>query len=510
MFRTGGGKATHFSRGSRRSRHGLRAHDACADAGARGSVRMQRNVRQLPILRHGWLWLPRVLGGREGGLPAGALRGAGRGRGRLPQPVGVRRPPRAPAHALADPLHLRRLHRGGHERLPDCTGSSRRRRDSFTGLAEYRCTDCETGKFGVANCDDCMEDDAMYLSASAEAGDTTISTNKDTDLGGFTVSLGDSFTIAKCCCESASDHGTFTVAGVNAPGEYSISPLSMDFSQFDRVTRTCSSTDGVGYPTFFPCACGVYVCNANEKCDIDLNDGCGGCTPTGEPEPTPAPTVSARGDPHLVNLNGEHFDVNHGGEFTLLRIPQSTIKPAEVELKASILPEHGKPCTTYITEVELTGSWLGGKVLQVRSYLRSHADNETDKFLGLRVLDRTPGAPAGEAPWEKLSQWADTSYVVSEPQTKDGFGVTMSTAKWHSNKDAREDVPTVAGQVEIQMTNKLLSSEPTKFVIRQDLPRQEHLNLAVRRLSSLGRADVGGLLGFDTHPESLEDVTPEC
>merc|ERR1719162_2556808 len=48
------------------------------------------------------------------------------------------------------------------------------------------------------------------------------------------------------------------------------------------------------------------------------------------------------------------------------------------------------------------------------------------------------------------------------------------------------------------------------FVMRQDLPRQEHLNLAMRRLSALGRADVGGLLGFDPHPESLEDVTPAC
>jgi len=69
----------------------------------------------------------------------------------------------------------------------------------------------------------------------------------------------------------------------------------------------------------------------------------------------------------LVNLNGEHFDVNHGGEFTLLRVPQNTIKPAEVELKAFVLPEHGKPCTTYITEVELSGVWLDGKVVQVRS-----------------------------------------------------------------------------------------------------------------------------------------------
>jgi len=385
-----------------------------------------------------------------------------------------------------------------------CSGETRRRRTS-------ECDGCATGKFAVAGCDECMEDDAMYLTAGANVSDTRIYVNKDTDLGGFAVSVGDSITISKCCCESASDHGTFVITGAapTTPAlSFDIPALTMDFSQFDRVTKTCSSTDGVGYPSSFPCGCGSEVCGESTKCDISGNGGCGACIPT--VLPTPAPTVSARGDPHLVNLAGEHFDVNHGGEFTLLRIPQATTKPVEMELKASILPEHGKPCTTYITEVEASGAWLGGKVVQVRSYLRSHAKNETDKFLGLRVLDRSPNALADEAPWEKLSQWADASYVVSEPQTKDGFGVTVSTAKWHSKKDARQDVPTVAGQVEIQVTNKLLSSEPTKFIIRQDLPRQEHLNLAVRRLSSLGRADVGGLLGFDEHPESLEDVTPEC
>jgi len=381
-----------------------------------------------------------------------------------------------------------------------CSGETRRRRTS-------ECDGCATGKFAVAGCDECMEDDAMYLTAGANVSDTRIYVNKDTDLGGFAVSVGDSITISKCCCESASDHGTFVITGAapTTPAlSFDIPALTMDFSQFDRVTKTCSSTDGVGYPSSFPCGCGSEVCGESTKCDISGNGGCGACIPT--VLPTPAPTVSARGDPHLVNLAGEHFDVNHGGEFTLLRIPQATTKPVEMELKASILPEHGKPCTTYITEVEASGAWLGGKVVQVRSYLRSHATNETDKFLGLRVLSE--GAPA-EATWERLTQWTEQPYVLSEPQGAKGFRVTLSTSHWHSKKGGGEDVPTVAGQVEIQLQSKWLNSTAV-LILRQDLPRQEHLNLAMRRLSALGRADVGGLLGFDAHPESLEDVTPEC
>ena len=52
--------------------------------------------------------------------------------------------------------------------------------------------------------------------------------------------------------------------------------------------------------------------------------------------------------------------------------------------------------------------------------------------------------------------------------------------------------------------------EGSRILIRQDLPEQEHLNLAIQRVSALGRVDVGGLLGFDAHPESLEDVSGKC
>jgi len=424
-------------------------------------------------------------------------------------------PPKLPPVPVPTPCGCGEYVAVGTSMCQQCMGETRRRRTS-------ECDACPSGSFAVPDSDECRQNVLMYLNQSAHVEDSTIYVNKDTNAKGDAVEVGDSITIAHSCCEGPSDHGTFEITQMHTDLDalgiplVLTTPLTMDFSEFDRVTRTCSSTAGIGYSDFYPCGCGSEVCDDDTtKCDVSGAGGCGECLMTRFPPhdghggadgvPTPAPTVSARGDPHLVNLNGEHFDVNHGGEFTMLRIPQNTNKPAEVELKASILPEHGKPCTTYITAVEVSGTWLGKKVVQVRSYFRSHAKNETDKFLGIRVLRPTPG----ESLWERLDN-ASLHYKISEPQAHDDFGVLVSTSTWYTTKDAREDVPTVAGQVEIQVKSALLSDDPTKFVIRQDLPRQEHLNLAVRRLSSLGRADVGGLLGFDEHPESLEDVTPEC
>lgn len=226
--------------------------------------------------------------------------------------------------------------------------------------------------------------------------------------------------------------------------------------------------------------------------------------PAASPLPTPVPTVSAKGDPHLVNLQGEHFDINHEGEFVLLRIPQDTNESSEMALRVTIRPEHGKPCTTYITEVELSGAWFGGKYVQVRSDLKSHLRNTTDKFLGIRVLEHNERP---EPPWQSIMSWTedDTLFEQDDPF---GFQVTLSKTQWFSKKSTKTGEPTVAGQFTAQMMQKQNDVSAT-IVIRQDMG-QEHLNVAVRRLNALGRMDIGGLLGFDAHPESLEDITPEC
>merc|ERR1719382_1576679 len=65
--------------------------------------------------------------------------------------------------------------------------------------------------------------------------------------------------------------------------------------------------------------------------------------------------------------------------------------------------------------------------------------------------------------------------------------------------------PAVAGMFTLTLRNKK-SQHGAKITIRQDLPGQEHFNVAMKHLATLGRVDVGGLLGFDAHPASLESM----
>jgi len=294
--------------------------------------------------------------------------------------------------------------------------------------------------------------------------------------------------------------------------EQGFSPIGGDFrhkcgatdgtemSFYQKYSANYDDTTGYGCC----CECGAppnsECCDSTQVCTVDEH-GTGVCSPNG-PNPvfsTPAPTVGARGDPHLVNLQGEHFDINHDGKFTLLRFPQAVEKPAEFTFVADIQPDFGKPCTTYITEAEFSGAWLGSKVLQIRSYRKSHS-NDTDAFLGARILLNDKVTP----PWQTIEEF-ETNIELSE------FGVVQSfleKATWFPKKRSKKG-PIAAGMFTLSLKN-MHSGTSSKITIRQDLPEQEHLNVAVKQLSQLGRVDVGGLLGFDTHPESLERPSAAC
>jgi hypothetical protein len=391
---------------------------------------------------------------------------------------------------------------GGASQCLQCPDGATRRRRSTS------CTECPAGRVDLGDYDDCAA--GVYLMERFSVGDEVMCVNQDVDEGGVLLTTGVEVVVAT---RNPGHYQSLTIVGVFAGTNGTVcfntsGPAVLNFTVYDPVIAACTGTSGSEFSDSYPCGCGTAVCQDGERCDLggdNTGHGTGGdCHPTAV-LPTPAPTVSATGDPHLVNLQGEHFDVNHAGEFTLLRIPQDASTPAEMELKAIILPERGKPCTTYITEVELSGAWLGGKVVQVRSY-RAKAEGEAGRALGLRVMSR--GADE-EVPWDKLADWTDMTLLLSEYQAKTGLMVTLAKTQWHSKKNAKKGASSVAGQVEVRFQRRRFN-ESAKVIMRQDLPLQEHLNLAVRQIGALGRVDVGGLLGFDPHPASLESVSPEC
>jgi len=75
------------------------------------------------------------------------------------------------------------------------------------------------------------------------------------------------------------------------------------------------------------------------------------------------PPVTATGDPHLKNLNGDSFDVRRPGNHTFLVAPFGANEGnANLYVWADVTPLNGNNCNNknllFITELMLTGSWL--------------------------------------------------------------------------------------------------------------------------------------------------------
>ena len=86
--------------------------------------------------------------------------------------------------------------------------------------------------------------------------------------------------------------------------------------------------------------------------------------------PTPAPTpaqpavlpqvaqVAAVGDPHLVNVFGQHFDIFQPGTHTLLEIPRGTgHKTPLLYVRADVSRSGGKCADMYFKTVNISGRW---------------------------------------------------------------------------------------------------------------------------------------------------------
>ncbi|CAK0812939.1 unnamed protein product [Prorocentrum cordatum] len=84
--------------------------------------------------------------------------------------------------------------------------------------------------------------------------------------------------------------------------------------------------------------------------------------PTPVPSPAPAAvTAAAVGDPHLVNIYGERFDLLKVGKHLLVEVPQFAAESATLLAVAAVAQRLGDACSdVYFVSLNVTGKWADG------------------------------------------------------------------------------------------------------------------------------------------------------
>jgi len=168
--------------------------------------------------------------------------------------------------------------------------------------------------------------------------------------------------------------------------------------------------------------------------------------------------VSSSGDPHMVNVNGDAFDIYRTGVWEFLRIPrEADSATADLKMDANVtnMGTSEDKCTKalYITRFTIGGKWLA-----------SHA-------IDVRVINGKMHVSMGR--------------LILTPSSKPRF--TGSTPHGY----VRVDMPT-----EDMVSVRIGSAMIALGVDRK--PIHSYLNMQAKGVSSLG-GKMGGLLGDDDH-----------
>jgi len=83
------------------------------------------------------------------------------------------------------------------------------------------------------------------------------------------------------------------------------------------------------------------------------------------------PPVSSSGDPHMINIKGDAFDLYRPGVWEFLRVPlQASTNTAELRIMANVtnIGDEVDTCTKalYITRFTMGGNWVNGQDIDVR------------------------------------------------------------------------------------------------------------------------------------------------
>jgi len=187
---------------------------------------------------------------------------------------------------------------------------------------------------------------------------------------------------------------------------------------------------------------------------------------TAEAEP-----AKVKGDPHIVNMKGEHFDIMATGNMLMLEVPhKSTADNLKMAMHADIERLDIVECgPTFIQAVQMTGSWLEHNTVEIR---------------------------AG-----------------SIKASKKTFSIRVNRDKWIQHADFHQEnkgIKELGPEATISTTEKqfLLKVNALDITVKQpDRPRA-FLDVHVGNIGQL-HMEVGGLLGVAEHDE-VARVPDKC
>jgi len=206
-----------------------------------------------------------------------------------------------------------------------------------------------------------------------------------------------------------------------------------------------------------------------------VNSRAAGCDATAPPTPAPAPGPGdqhAGGDPHLLNIKGERFNVQRQGYAPLVRIASG----GAAHLEVAALVEGVKQCQKkmFISQVNSSGSWLEKNVAVTVGEQRS------GKSLSVLV--------DGQEVWSPASM----GYVAP---------ATENIIFNHASKFSIHEVTGKATSKERGIEIKTAHDVKMKIIRPLHRPTAPpHLNFDIEGLRNIQDSFmIGGLLGKDDH-----------
>lgn len=184
--------------------------------------------------------------------------------------------------------------------------------------------------------------------------------------------------------------------------------------------------------------------------------------------------LSAQGDPHVVNIQGQKFDIVSLGDVELIRYPQNASDSQAKLIITTTIDKLGAGChDAYMKRVKMSGSWLETPVL--------------------------------------LKDDEDTGDILVQGMK---FSTSPESPQW-MRKNSSNSFQLHGMETEFENTRRLsfkMAAGPTVVVYAQGRPHKGHgtfLNLDFRGFAQLP-GSVGGILGLDSHQHELDLAKDMC